>query len=89
MKLHQKRLDESNKYLQSLKAEGLSEKDISEKFYESTKKQIEAAIELEKTAIAQLEHQIEDCEVKAEYDGIISKIPAKDISMAVAGQDLR
>ena len=83
-----KRLDESNKYLQSLKAEGLSEKDISEKFYESTKKQIEAAIESEKTAIAQLEHQIEDCEVKAEYDGIISKIPAKDISMAVAGQEL-
>ena len=83
-----KRLDESNKYLQTLKAEGLSEKDISEKFYESTKKQIEAAIESEKTAIAQLEHQIEDCEVKAEYDGIISKIPAKDISMAVAGQEL-
>ena len=83
-----KRLDESNKYLQTLKGEGLSEKDISEKFYESTKKQIEAAIESEKTAIAQLEHQIEDCEVKAEYDGIISKIPAKDISMAVAGQEL-
>ena len=83
-----KRLDESNKYLQTLKGQGLSEKDISEKFYESTKKQIEAAIESEKTSIAQLEHQIEDCEVKAEYDGIISKIPAKDISMAVAGQEL-
>ena len=43
------RLDESNKYLKSLKDEGLSEKDISKKFYESTKKQLEAAIDAEKT----------------------------------------
>lgn len=83
-----KRLDESNKYLQSLKSEGLSEKDISEKFYESTKKQLDAMIESEKTAIEQLDLQIEDCEVKSEYDGVVSSIPAKDISMATAGQEL-
>lgn len=82
------RLDESNKYLKSLKAEGLSEKDISKRFYESTKKQLEAAIDAEKTAIAQLDMQIADCEVKSEYDGIVSSVPAKNISMAVPGQEL-
>ena len=82
------RLDESNKYLKSLKDEGLSEKDISKKFYESTKKQLEAAIDAEKTAIAQLDMQIADCEVKSEYDGIVSSVPAKNISMAVPGQEL-
>ena len=82
------RFDESNKYLKSLKDEGLSEKDISKKFYESTKKQLEAAIDAEKTAIAQLDMQIADCEVKSEYDGIVSSVPAKNISMAVPGQEL-
>lgn len=82
------RLEESNKYLKSLKDEGLSEKDISKKFYESTKKQLEAAIDAEKTAIAQLDMQIADCEVKSEYDGIVSSVPAKNISMAASGQEL-
>ena len=83
-----RRLNESNNYLNTLKAEGLSEKDISKKFYESTQKQLEAAIDSERTAIEQLDKQIEDCEVKSEYDGVVSSIPAKNISMALSGQEL-
>lgn len=82
------RLNESNNYLKSLKSEGLSEEDISKKFYESTKRQLEAAIDSEKTAIEQLDKQIEDCEVKSEYDGVVLSIPAKNTSMVLSGQEL-
>lgn len=82
------RYNESNNYLDNLKSQGLSERDISEKFYESTKNQLEAAIDSERTAIGQLDKQIEDCEVKSEYDGVVSAIPAKNISMATVGGEL-
>lgn len=82
------RYNESNDYLKSLKEEGLNEKTISERFYESTKNQLEAAIDSERTAILQLDKQIEDCEVKSEYDGVVSAIPAKNISMAASGSEL-
>ena len=82
------RYNESNNYLDNLKSQGLSERDISEKFYESTKNQLEAAIDSERTAIGQLDKQIEDCEVKCEYDGVVSSIPAKNISMAAVGGEL-
>lgn len=82
------RLNESSSYLESLKKEGLTEKDINKRFYESAEKQLDAAIAAEQTALAQLDRQIADCEVKAEQDGVVLSIAAKDISMVSAGQEL-
>ena len=82
------RLSQSSTYLESLKKEGLTEKDINKKFYESTQKQLDAAIAADQTSIEQLDRQIADCEVKAEYDGVVLSVAAKDISMVSAGQEL-
>lgn len=82
------RRDESKKYLEELKKEGLTEADINEKFYKSIALQLDSAIEGERAAIEQIDKQIEDCEIRADADGIVIALPVKDLSMVGIGQEL-
>lgn len=82
------RRDESRRYLEELKEEGLSEKDINERFYESVHAQLDAAIASEESLLEQIREQMQDCEIRAEEDGIVVSLPAKDFSMVGAGQEL-
>lgn len=82
------RRNESRKYFEELKKEGLSEADINERFYASINAQLDAAIGSEESALEQIEEQMQDCEIRAKEGGMVISLPAKDFSMVSAGQEL-
>lgn len=82
------RLDESKRQFEALKKEGLTDLDINEKFYQSTKDQLNALVQSEQTTMDQLDLKIQDCEIRAEADGIITSLPGKNLSMVQVGQEL-
>lgn len=80
------RYEESSRFLKGLKAEGIDQKTINRRFYDSAAAQLSAQIEAKKTAIAQLEDRIADCQVKAECDGIITSFPVSGMSAIQSGE---
>lgn len=80
------RYEESLRYLEDLKKEGIDETTINNRFYESEKSQLTAQIEAQKASISNLEDTIGKCQVKAEHDGIITSLPVKNVSAVQQGQ---
>lgn len=80
------RYEESLRYLEDLKKEGIDETTINNRFYESEKRQLTAQIEAQKASISNLEDTIGKCQVKAEHDGIITSLPVKNVSVVQQGQ---
>ena len=80
------RYEESLRYLEDLKKEGIDETTINNRFYESEKSQLTAQIEAQKASISNLEDTIGKCQVKAEHDGIITSLPVKNVSVVQQGQ---
>lgn len=80
------RYEESRRSMNSLKEEGIDQKTINNRYYDSEMDQLAAQIEAKKTAVSQLEDQIANCEVKAECDGIITSLPVKGMSAIQSGE---
>lgn len=80
------RYEESQKFLEGLVRDGIDKESLNNRFYESVSGQLQSLIQSEKTAISQLEAQIEDCNVVAECDGTIISLPAQTMSVIQSGQ---
>lgn len=80
------RYEESSRVLKSLKEEGIDQKTINSRFYNSAADQLAAQIEAKKITVAQLEDQISDCQVKAECDGIVTSLPVNGMSAIQSGE---
>ena len=81
----QGRYEESSRFLDSLKKEGIDQTTINSRFYNSEIDQLNAQIASKKTTVQQLEDRIEKCQVKADRDGIVTKFPAKEMSVVRSG----
>lgn len=80
------RYEESSRFLESLKSEGIDQGTINSRFYNSEINQLTAQMEVQKTMVARLADQIGKCEVKAERDGIITSLPVNAISVIHQGE---
>lgn len=80
------RFEESQKFLEELLRDGIEKETLNTRFYESMSGQLQSLIQSERTTIAQLEDQIEDCKAVAECDGTIISLPAQTMSVIQSGQ---
>lgn len=80
------RYEESSRFLEELKEEGIDQSTINSRFYGSEEKQLKAQVQSQKTQIQQLSDNIEKCQVKAPKAGIITSIPAEGMSVIQAGE---
>lgn len=80
------RYEESSRMLKGLKEEGIDQKTINSRFYNSEVNQLTAQIKGKKTTITQLEDQIAHCQVKAECDGIVTSLPVHGMSVIQSGE---
>lgn len=80
------RYEESSRMLKGLKEEGIDQKTINSRFYNSEVNQLTAQIKGKKTTITQLEDQIAHCQVKAECDGIVTSLPVNGMSVIQSGE---
>lgn len=80
------RYEESSRFLESLREEGIDQSTINSRFYNSELNQLTAQIQSRKTAVSQMEEQIARCRVKAERDGIVTSLPVKEMSVIQAGE---
>lgn len=80
------RCEESSRYLKELEEEGIDEGTINSRFYDSERKQLEAQIAAQKTAIEQLEDDIARCEGIADCDGIVTELPIEGMTAVSGGE---
>lgn len=80
------RYEESRRSMKNLNEDGIDQKTINGRFYNSEMDQMAAQIEAKKTAVSQLEDQIANCQVKAECDGIITSLPVNGMSAIQSGE---
>lgn len=79
------RYEESCRLLEELREKGIDELSINSRFYNSVTEQLESLAAAKRTEVSRLEEQIRKCEIKAEYDGIVTAIPASGMSMLQSG----
>lgn len=79
------RYEESSYFLERLKAEGINETTINERFYQSVEDQLEAQIKSEEASLRQLGDRLKKCAVTADRDGIITSLPINEMSYIQAG----
>ncbi|MFT4107469.1 MAG: biotin/lipoyl-binding protein [Lacrimispora sp.] len=80
------RYEESRRFLESLKTQGIDETTINGRFYESVEEQLKAQIKSQETTLEQLESRLKKCVVAADTDGIVTSLPVKDMSYIQAGE---
>ncbi|WP_367566937.1 efflux RND transporter periplasmic adaptor subunit [Lacrimispora sp.] len=80
------RYEESRRFLESLKTQGIDETTINGRFYESVEEQLKAQIKSQETTLEQLESRLQKCMVTADRDGIVTSLPVKDMSYIQAGE---
>lgn len=80
------RYEESRSLLNSLKDEGIDERTVNQRFYDSVLKELEAQVSAQKTQVEQLNDKLEKCTIRAEESGIVTSFPAKGASMIQAGE---
>ncbi len=80
------RYEESRRFLESLKAEGIDETTINGRFYESVEEQLKAQIKSQETTMEQLEDRLKKCVAAADRDGIVTALPIRDMSYIQAGE---
>lgn len=80
------RYEESSRVLEELIRDGMEESKIDGQFYESQEKQLAMEIEVQRTAVKQIEAKLEKCRVTAPADGIIRELPVRDLSAVQPGQ---
>lgn len=80
-----RRYEESERYLERLKAEGISETEINQQFYDSEDEQLLAQISAQETTLKQIEDRIASCTVRAERAGTVTALPVKERSYVQAG----
>ncbi len=87
-KAAEQRNAQSSKVLRELSAQGISESSLNSTFYSSEKERAKAMADAQRSVVEQLEEQIEKCEIRAPFDGKVTRIPAEGMSMAAAGQTI-
>ena len=80
------RYEESRRLLNSLKDEGIDERTVNQRFYDSVLKELEAQVSAQKTQVELLNDKLEKCTIRAEESGIVTSFPAKGASMIQAGE---
>ena len=80
------RYEEGRSLLNSLKGEGIDERTVNRRFYDSVLKELEAQVNAQKTQVDQLNDKLEKCTIRAEESGIVTSLPAKGTSMIQAGE---
>ncbi len=80
------RYEESRSLLNSLKGEGIDERTVNQRFYDSVLKELEAQVSAQKTQVDQLNDKLEKCTIRAEESGIVTSLPVKGASMIQAGE---
>lgn len=80
------RLRESRSYLAELKKQGMDEKSINQQFYKSEEDRIKAQVASAEIDLHRLEDRISDCTIRADRDGIVTSVSAKEASGITEGQ---
>lgn len=80
------RYEESCRFLESLKEEGIDQNTINTRFYNSETNQLTAQIQSQKTLVSQLQDQLDRCQVRAEFDGIVTSLPVEKLSVIQTGE---
>lgn len=80
------RYEESCRFLESLKEEGIDQNTINTRFYNSETNQLTAQIQSQKTLVSQLQDQLDRCQARAEFDGIVTSLPVEKLSVIQTGE---
>ncbi len=80
------RYEESRRFLESLRTQGIDETTINGRFYESVEEQLKSQIKSQETTLEQLENRLQKCVVSADREGIVTSLPVKDMSYIQAGE---
>lgn len=80
------RYEESRSLLNGLKSEGIDERTVNKRFYDSVLKELEAQVSAQKTQVDQLNDKLEKCTIRADESGIVTSLPVKGSSMIQAGE---
>lgn len=80
------RYEESCRFLESLKEEGIDQSTINARFYNSETNRLTAQVQSQKTLVSKLEDQLARCQVRAEFNGIVTSLPVEELSAVQAGE---
>lgn len=80
------RYEESSRFLDGLKEEGIDQGTINSRFYNSEANQLSARIEAQKTQLSQLEDQIGKCQVRSDCGGTVISLPVSGMSVIQRGE---